>query len=541
MTSPTFVVKRNNTTEPLDINKIHFVIEEATAGLQGVSGSDIEMSAAIQFYDGIETRKIHELLIRASNGLISEQTPNYEIVSARLILSQLRKDVFGDYITPPLGQVINNNINAGVYDPQIVEWYSQDDIIKLDTHIDHKRDHLFKSAGLQQCIDKYLLKNRLTGELFETPQYMFMLISMVLFREYIRYGEKVRLKYVKAYYDAISTFKINLPTPILGGARTLIRQYSSCVKIDVGDTMDSILHSDAAIKKYTSQRAGIGINSGRIRSIGSLIRNGEVVHTGVIPYLKCFESSVRCCTQSGIRGGGATTFFSFWHSEIEDIIVLKNNKGNDENRVRKLDYAVQVNKLFYQRVINNQEITLFSPHTVPDLYESMGDNDVFEKLYHKYEKQFPNNTRVNARALFVKIVSERLETGRIYLMNIDHCNTHSSFLDTVYMSNLCVTGDTQLNVIVNGQQMLMSIKELVEGWNHIHDAQILSKNTINEEISYKQITNAALTAKSAKVMKITDLNTGKTIRCTPNHKIFTKNRGYIEAQFLQEDDVLDIL
>lgn len=432
------VTKRNGVSEPLDYNKIHFILEEATEKLSGVSVSDIEMNASLQFYDGIKTTDIHEILIRSANELIAENTPNYETVAARLINYNLRKMVFGDYITPSLLDIIHNNVTAGVYDPSILEHYTREEIVKLDSHLDHNRDELFKSAGLQQCIDKYLLKDRASNRIFETPQYMYMLIAMTIFREYSRYGAKKRIKYVKAYYDAISKFEINIPTPIMCGVRTRTLQYSSCVKIDIGDDMGSITHSDSAIKMYTSQRAGIGINAGRIRTIGSKIRDGEVVHTGVIPFLKCFEASVKCCTQNGVRGGSATVHFPYWHGEIEDIIVLKNNKGTEDSRVRRLDYSIQLNRLFYRRVMADENITLFSPHNVPGLYESMGDNDRFEELYAKCEKDASIvEGSVNARTLLINIIKERIETGRIYLMNLDHCNTHSSFLLPIYMSNLC--------------------------------------------------------------------------------------------------------
>lgn len=432
------VVKRNGTSEQLDYNKIHFVLEEATQKLTGVSVSDIEMNASLQFYDGMKSVDIHEILIRSANQLISENTPNYEIVGARLINYGLRKTVFGDYVTPPLLSLIDKNIKLGLYDSSILSEYTDAEIRKFDSHMDHKRDELFKSAGLQQCIDKYLLKDRVTGEIYETPQYMYMIIAMTMFKRYKRYGKKIRIKFVKAYYDDLSKFNINIPTPVLSGVRTKIFQYSSCVKIDIGDNMDSISHSDSAIKLYTSQRAGIGINAGRIRAIGSKIRGGEVVHTGVIPFLKCFEASVKSCTQNGVRGGSATVHFPFWHAEVSDIIVLKNNKGTDESRVRRLDYSIQCNRLFYRRARDNKDIALFSPHQVPELYDAMGDNDKFEKLYKEYEK---NDSlvieRINARQLLINMMKERVETGRIYIMNIDHCNSHSSFLDQITMSNLC--------------------------------------------------------------------------------------------------------
>jgi len=428
------VTKRDGELTPLDYNKIHFILEESTKGLSGVSVSDIELNASLQFNPEIKTTDIHAILIRSAVDLISVDTPNYEIVAARLTNYNLRKEVFDGYVTPPLGDVIRKNVSISVYDSALVENYTSDEIDHLDSHIDHDRDDLFKSAGIQQCIDKYLIQDRQSGEIYETPQYMYMCIAMTLFSSY---PDHTRMMYVVGYYDEISQFNINLPTPILCGVRTPLRQYSSCVLIDVDDTIDSIIQADSYVKKYTSQRAGIGINAGRIRAIGSKVRGGEVVHTGVIPFLKCFETSVRSCTQGGVRGGSATVYFPFWHKEIEDIIVLKNNKGTDENRVRNMDYNIQVNKLFFQRVISGADITLFSPHEVPEVYEHFGD-DQFEALYVAAEQDPTlSSIKINARTLFVDMIRERIETGRLYLMNIDHCNSHSSFTVPIRQSNLC--------------------------------------------------------------------------------------------------------
>lgn len=432
------VKKRSGDLAPLDYNKIHFMLEEATKGLSGVSISDVEMDASLKFYDGIPTAEIHENLVKAAVDLITEKTPNYEILAARLVNYGLRKEVFGEYTTIPLKDVIQLNVDRGVYDDVVLKNYSADEIEQLNKVIDHDRDYLFKFAGIQQCVDKYLLSDRISKQRFETPQYMYMMIAMTLFSRYKElYSAEERLDYVRRYYDAISTFRLNLPTPVLCGARTPLRQYSSCVLVDFDDDMDSIIHSDSIVKKYTSQRAGLGINMGRIRSIGSEIRGGEVIHTGVIPFLKCAETSVRCCTQNGVRGGSATVHFPFWHTEIEDIIVLKNNRGTDENRVRKLDYSIQLNETFYQRVLSNTELTLFSPHEVPELYDTMGDPELFAAAYEKAEKEHPFAKRVNARRFFTDLINERIETGRIYIMNIDHCNTHSSFTLPIRMSNLC--------------------------------------------------------------------------------------------------------
>ena len=430
------VIKRDGRQESIHLEKIHIMTYEACEGLSGVSASQVEMNSGIQFYDGIKTSDIQQILVRSAADLIDLENLNYQYVAARLLLFGLREEVFGQFDYIPLDELIDKNIEKGLYDPAITEeWYSKKEIEKLNSYIKHKRDFDFTYAGLRQVVDKYLVQDRSSGQIYETPQYMYMMIAATLFA---KYSKETRLSLVKRYYDAISTFKINIPTPVMAGVRTPIKQYASCVLVDVDDTLPSIFSSDNAIGYYTAQRAGIGINAGRIRAINSKIRGGEVQHTGVIPFLKKFESTVRCCTQNGVRGGNATVHFPIWHKEIEDIIVLKNNKGTEDNRVRRMDYSIQISKLFYERFISNKDITLFSPHDVPDLYEIFGYNEKFDELYKKYEKDktIPKKT-IPAQELFMNILKERAETGRIYIMNIDHVNEHSSFTDKIYMSNLC--------------------------------------------------------------------------------------------------------
>ena len=433
----TKVRKRNGSVEPLNLDKIHKVVDEACEGLgSAVSASQVEMNSGIQFYDGITTAEIQEILVRSASDLISLESPNYQFVAARLLLYGLRKQVFGlDWVTnhPSVYDHATTCVKRGVYDDSILGKYSTEEWDKINSWIDHDRDMLFTYAGLRQVADKYLVQDRSSGEVYETPQYMYMMIAVTLFQEY----KEDRLSYVKRYYDAISKHKINIPTPIMAGVRTPLRQFASCVLVDVDDTLDSIFSSDMAIGRYVAQRAGIGINAGRIRGINAKIRGGEVQHTGVVPFLKKFEATVRCCTQNGIRGGSATVHFPIWHQEIEDIIVLKNNKGTEDNRVRKLDYSIQLSKLFYERFIADGDITLFSPHDVPGLYDSFGTPD-FDDLYIGYESNgdIPKKT-VKAQELILNLLKERAETGRIYIMNIDHCNWHSSFKDKVNMSNLC--------------------------------------------------------------------------------------------------------
>ena len=430
------IKKRDGSVEPLDINKIHFVVEEATDGLTGTSASQIEMTANIQFYDGMSTEEIQEILIKSANDLITLENPNYQYAAARLLLYPIYKETFGQYNPVPITKIIDRNIASGVYDANIKEKYSDTELKQLNKYIKHNRDENFTYAGLRQIVDKYLVQDRSTGEIYESPQVMYMMIAATLFADY---PKETRMSYVRKYYDATSLFKINIPTPVMAGVRTPLRQFASCVLVDTDDTLDSIFSSDMAIGRYTAQRAGIGINAGRIRAINSKIRGGEVAHTGLIPFLKKFESTVRCCTQNGVRGGNATTHFPLWHYEIDDILVLKNNKGTEDNRVRRLDYSIQLNKTMYERLLSDGDITLFSPHDVPDLYEAFyADQDKFTELYEKYERKTSLRKRkVKAMELFSALVKERAETGRIYIMNVDHANTHSSFKDTVYMSNLC--------------------------------------------------------------------------------------------------------
>ena len=433
------IVKRDGSKENLNLDKIHKMVEAACDGINGVSASQVEMSANLSFYDGVTTQEIQDTLIKSASDLISLDTPNYQYVAARLLLFAIRKDVFNtkwkdSKIYPPLKEIVERNIEIGVYDKELIGYYDDDEWSKLNSYLNHNRDLLFAYAGLRQVVDKSLVQDRSTGKLYESPQFMYILISAVLFKDY---PKETRLNYVKRYYDAISQFKINIPTPVMAGVRTPLRQFASCVLVDSDDTLPSIFSSDMAIGRYVAQRAGIGINAGRIRGINSKIRGGEVQHTGVIPFLKKFESTVRCCTQNGVRGGSATVHFPVWHQEIEDIIVLKNNKGTEDNRVRKLDYSIQLSKLFYERFIKDEDITLFSPHDVPDLYDAFG-TDKFDELYEKYERAYSiPKKKVSARTLFMDMLKERAETGRIYIQNIDHSNSHSSFLDKVNMSNLC--------------------------------------------------------------------------------------------------------
>jgi ribonucleoside-diphosphate reductase alpha chain len=425
------VTKRNGNSEHYNVEKIHKVVEWAIKDINNVSLSNIEMNANLSLHDGITTKEIHQILIKSANDLTSTSHPNYQYVASRLLNMSLRKDLWDRYDSPPsLTKHIKTNIDKGVYDPSMFEKWSKEDIKEIESVIDHDRDYLFTYAGLQQMIDKYLVRNRATGEIYETPQFAYMAIAMALFNV---------VDEVKDAYECFSTFKINLPTPIMAGVRTKIKQFASCVLVDVQDDLSSIFSSVHAVGKYTARRAGIGLNIGRIRPINSSIRGGEVIHTGLIPYLKIFESTVKATSQNGIRGGSATVHVPFWHYEIEDIVCLKNNAGTDDNRVRKLDYSVQFSKLFYERLIKNEDVTLFSPSEAEGLYEAFGNNEEFNALYEKYEKSrnIKFKKKISARKLAEIFTKERLETGRIYVMNIDNANEHGSWNIPVYMSNLC--------------------------------------------------------------------------------------------------------
>jgi ribonucleoside-diphosphate reductase alpha chain len=564
MSNGTKVKKRDGRIESLDLDKMHLMVEEACKGLAGVSASQVEMTSGIQFYSGITTAEIQEILIRSASDLIDLDHPNYQYVAARLLLFAVRKQLYGKMKElPHLEQHIYVCVNKEVYDNDIFNKYSKEEIERANSYIDHDRDYLFTYAGLRQVVDKYLVQDRSTGGVYETPQFMYMMIALTIFAEY---PKQTRMSYVRRYYDAISKHKINIPTPIMAGVRTPLRQFASCVLVDVDDTLDSIFSSDMAIGRYVAQRAGIGINAGRIRGINAKIRGGEVQHTGVVPFLKKFEATVRCCTQNGIRGGSATVHFPIWHQEIEDILVLKNNKGTEDNRVRKLDYSIQISKLFYERFIQDQEITLFSPHDVPGLYDAFG-TDHFDSLYVSYEED-PSTPKkiVKAQELILSLLKERAETGRVYIMNIDHCNSHSSFKDKIEMSNLCVAGDTKIYVEVDlGKPDIFDLCEsiatdyaelksnvsftikiedlqkLIDSGIEINSIKVASHSFDNNFFTMQPITAFAQTSPKAKVMKITDEESGKSIVVTPDHKVFTKNRGYVMAKDLTETDELMIL
>ena len=433
------VLKRNGALEPLDLEKMHKVVFWATRGIENVSASELEIRSQIQFYDGIKTSDVQETLIKSAADLISEENPNYQYVAGRLINYHLRKEVYKSYSPSSLLELVKKNVTNGFYDAQILDAYSESEWIELDSYIKHDRDENFAYVAMEQWRGKYLVQNRVTGEIFETPQMAYLLIAATLFQSYDR---TTRLSWVKKYYDHTSLGNISLPTPVMSGVRTPQRQFSSCVLIEAGDSLDSINATTGSIVKYVSQKAGMGIGAGRIRALGSPIRNGAAYHTGVVPFLKLFQSATKSCSQGGVRSGSATVYYPIWHLEIEDLIVLKNNKGTEENRVRQMDYGVQFNKLMYERLISGGDITCFSPHDVPEVYDAFFSNqDRFRQLYEAAEAN-PSIRKKSFKAvdLFTKFMQERKDTGRIYLQNVDHANTHSPFKEEIApirMSNLC--------------------------------------------------------------------------------------------------------
>ncbi|MCL4409612.1 class 1a ribonucleoside-diphosphate reductase subunit alpha [Aliidiomarina haloalkalitolerans] len=440
MSQSIFVTKRDGNREPLDLDKIHRVVSWAAEGLSNVSVSEVELKARIQFYDGIKTADIHETMIRSAADLISEDAPDYQYLAARLAIFHLRKKAYGQFEPPHLYDHVTKLVEGKRYDEHLLADYSKEEFEELNSYLDHSRDLNFSYAAVKQLEGKYLVQNRVSGDVYESAQFLYILVAACLFANY---PKATRLDYVRRFYDATSTFKISLPTPIMSGVRTPTRQFSSCVLIECGDSLDSINATASAIVKYVSQRAGIGINAGRIRALGSPIRNGEAFHTGCIPFFKYFQTAVKSCSQGGVRGGAATLFYPIWHLEVESLLVLKNNRGVEENRVRHLDYGIQFNRTMYQRLVKDQHITLFSPSDVPGLYDAFfADQDEFERLYNQYEADDSiRKKRIKAIELFSLFMQERASTGRIYVQNVDHTNTHSPFdpkVAPIRQSNLCL-------------------------------------------------------------------------------------------------------
>ncbi|WP_145561448.1 class 1a ribonucleoside-diphosphate reductase subunit alpha [Yersinia bercovieri] len=502
MNQSLLVTKRDGSKERINLDKIHRVIDWAAEGLHNVSVSQVELRSHIQFYDGIKTADIHETIIKAAADLISRDAPDYQYLAARLAIFHLRKKAYGQFEPPKLFAHVTKMVEMGKYDKHLLEDYTAEEFEQMDTFIDHWRDMNFSYAAVKQLEGKYLVQNRVSGEIYESAQFLYILVSACLFSNYPR---ETRMDYIKRFYDAISTFKISLPTPIMSGVRTPTRQFSSCVLIECGDSLDSINATSSAIVKYVSQRAGIGINAGRIRALGSPIRGGEAFHTGCIPFYKHFQTAVKSCSQGGVRGGAATLFYPMWHLEVESLLVLKNNRGVEGNRVRHMDYGVQINKLMYQRLLKGEDITLFSPLDVPGLYDAFfADQDEFERLYVKYEQDSSiRKQRVKAVELFSLMMQERASTGRIYIQNVDHCNTHSPFDPTVApvrQSNLCLEialPTKPLNDIndENGEIALCTLSAFnlgaIDSLDDLEDLAVLAVRALDALLDYQDYPIAA--------------------------------------------------
>lgn len=537
------VVKSNGERQPLDYEKINNMAEFASKELEDVSPSEIAMNAQLHMIDGISTNEIQNAITDSAHNLISDINPGYQYAAARLFLISLYKEVLGKSGHPTLHDHIHSKVRQKLYDASLAKSYSMAEMSELNNYIDYSRDDKFSYAGLKQMYNMYVIQDRTTGKRFETPQQRFMVLAMAGF---VNEPSDKRLDLVKDFYDSLSNFEISLPTPIIAGVGGVIKQYASCCLIRCGDSMNSITATSSAVAIYGAKRAGIGTDVGEIRAEGSPVHGGTTSHTGILPYLKYFHASQASASQGGLRKTSSTLFYPIWHLEFEKLIVLKNNRGTDENRLRHVDYGVKISKLFYQRFINDENITLFSPSDVPGLYDAFHqDQELFERMYIEAEND-PNIRKKTLRAteVFDSIVSERSSTGRIYIANIDHINNHGAFNPEkapVYQSNLCLTGDTPVVAVVDDTMYEnLTLKELDDMFMEGKKIKVLSKNTDSGDVGFKPVTASALTKKNAKIMRITDEETGKSIRCTPEHKVYTKNRGYVEAQHLSGDDILDI-
>jgi ribonucleoside-diphosphate reductase alpha chain len=543
------VVKRSGERVPLDINKIQRQVAHDCRGIDGVSPSMIEIKAQIELHDGISTKTIDELLLKAMVDLIDESenpeinNTNYQYVAGRQRVSMLRKEVYGAYAPPSLYSIVNKNVKEGMYTPELLEWYTEDEWNIIDLFIDHAKDEEYTYAAIAQLTEKYLVQNRATGRIYETPQVRYAIAAATAFHSE---PKDQRLKYIKEYYECASSGQFTLATPVLAGLGTTTKQFSSCVLITSDDTLDSIFAAGEMMAKYASKRAGIGLEIGRIRPVGAPIRNGEIKHTGMIPFLKKWFADLRSCSQGGIRNASCTVTFPVWHYQFEDLIVLKNNQGTEETRVRQMDYSVVVNAMFWRRYKNKETISLFDPHEVPDLYEAYyRDSKEFESLYLKYESDRSVKKKVvSAEEIFKNgILKERTDTGRIYLVNIDNVINQGPFdtaLDPIYQSNLCLTGDTNIQIKnTDNTIQSMSLASFVEQFEFgaMTDVKVRSSNVLTGEVTWNTVSNAAKTATVTELIEIED-ESGKIIRCTPDHQIYTKNRGYVKASELLETDVL---
>ena len=525
MTKEIYVVKSNGTKELLDYDKIHKVVTDATTNIKNVSVSQIELAAQINIRDGITTKEIHENLIKAAANLISESTPNYQHVAANLSNYLLRKEVYGTFTPPKLLDIVTRNHSLGLYDDDILSYFSDSEWEQLDSFISHERDFNLTYIAIQQLKNKYLVQNRVNKKVYETPQVAYLLCSAVLFKDY---PKTTRMRYIKQYYDAVSNFEISLPTPVQAGLRTKVKQFSSCVLVECDDNLDSINATATSIVRYASRKAGLGVNMGRLRGIDQPIRGGDSKHTGMIPFIKYMNGALKSCSQGGVRGASATVYYQWWHKEIESLIVLKNNRGTDETRVRTLDYGVQLNRLFYRRYLAKENVTLFSPEQVPELYEAFfADQEEFERLYTKYEKTpLIWKKSIPASELMASIIQERKSTGRIYIQNVDNVNNQGPFkanVAPVRQSNLCVAGNTLLETRINGKFKTIKIADMPDPVKNdvwVTGMDLSSENPVK---AYYKVSAWAMTSPYAEVLRTTDINSGNSVDTTVDHRIWDEN------------------
>jgi len=544
MTTPLHIIKRSGEKELLDINKLHKVVEKACIGISNVSASEVELASKIKFFDGMKSSDIQLTLIKAATDLITEDSPNYQYVAGNLLNFHLRKEVYGQKEPPSLYDQIVKGVDDKMYTSELLEWYNKEDIDKIDMFLDHTKDFEMTGAAIQQFSDKYLVRNRYTKKYYETPQFAYILIAMVGFHSY---EGKNRLKAIKDFYELISSGTISLPTPILAKLRTPTKQFSSCVLIESGDDLDSITSAGTAIVKYVAKSAGIGINASHIRSRGSSVRNGEATSTGVIPFMKKFAADVKSVSQGGIRNASATITYTIFHHEVEDLLVLKNNKGTEETRIRNMDYCVALCGLFYERYLKNEDMTLFSPHEVPDLMDAFYSDQIkFKELYEKYEKSTKvKKKKVSTREILNSLMVERKETGRVYILNVDNANIHGPFkpeVAPIKMTNLCcVSGDTKITVLLDDEYIQeTNIEDIINIQKRYTNVKVLSYNECTQKQEFKNIKNFALTRRDAEVLEVSDENENSLV-CTPDHLIYTENRGYVLAEDLEESDIIKIV
>lgn len=526
-----FVIKRSGEKEKFNPQKINRVLKWAA------ENTGVDTDLILQHFefnytsDGISTTAINNSLIDSCVDLISIDCPDYQIVAGRLLNYSLRKSVWGGANPPRLLDLIKSNIKLGYYDKNILDLYSTKEINKINEFIDHGRDLNFVHAGIKQLIDKYLVQDRKTGEIFETPQFVYVLVAMTLFSN----EKKDRIAWVKKAYDCFSEFKINLATPVIAGARTPLRSFASCALFSVDDTLCSIGAIDYLLKKASASRYGLGLDISRMRPLNAKIRHGDVLHTGLVPYLKSFESGIKSCHQNGLRGSSMTVFLNWWHQQIEDVLVLKNNSLPDERSVRFLDYCLCFSDLLIDRVKRKQHITLFNPHETPELVDNFGLPGWDDMYCARENDPSVSKKSIPAMSLMTTYAKERLGTGRIYSLHAENCNRYTPYNQRVSQSNLCVAGDTEINIRVSDRLLRINISDLGYYLDKYLVVEVESWDFNTGESCFDLVSEFAQTGESIEMMEIED-EKGNILRCTPEHQVYTTNRGYVMAQDLQEND-----